>query len=74
MFFLRNESEKHKGGGGGRIIINKDSSARIDNSATNIIIPKSGFIYYRIVTTIKINIFFPFFFGIILLLQAIISL
>ena len=35
MFFLRNESEKHKGGGGGRIIINKDSSARID-SATNI--------------------------------------
>ena len=42
MFFLRNESEKHKGGGGGRIIINKDdSSARID-SATNIIIPKSG--------------------------------
>ena len=72
MFFLRNESEKHKGGGGGRIIINKDSSARID-SATNIIIPKSGFNYYRIVTTIKINIFFPFFFGIILLLlQAII--
>ena len=72
MFFLRNESEKHKGGGGGRIIINKDdSSARID-SATNIIIPKSGFNYYRLVTTIKINIFFPFFFGIILLLQAII--
>ena len=34
MFFLRNESEKHKGGGGGRIIINKDSSARIDNSAS----------------------------------------
>ena len=48
MFFLRNESEKHKGGGGGRIIINKDSSARID-SATNIIIPKSGFNYYRTV-------------------------